>query len=551
MRSIVAVAVACTVACAIALAACGGDDDPPPASTGPAVEPGPNGCASLAGLSLERTEVLGVEWNAATSGVFAEPAHCKVQGVIDRRTGVDGVEYGIRFEVRLPDSWNGRFYFQGGFGTDGALSPALGPFALGGNALTEGYAVATTDAGHTSAGPEFGRDPKARIDYGYVALDQTTLRAKDLIGRYYGRAPEYSYLSGCSNGGRQGMVAAQRFPQYFDGILAGNPGFRLPQTALSEAWNTQAVAEIATGVDASGKPDLGSTFSDDDLRLLERGILDACDDRDGLADGIVYDFFACTFDPGALECAGAKTPDCLTAGQVSALRKIFGGPRSSRGEALYSDFPWDAGLTSPLAFRSWILGTPGTGGALNASLGAGALTYIFVTPPPATDDPLAYVLGFDFDVDAPKIFATSGEFSESSVSFMTADSTSRDAFREHGGKLLIYHGASDAVFSVNDTIRWWEALDAEEGGSAASFVRLFSVPGMGHCGSGGISTDRFDAFPALVDWVERGIAPDRIEATATAASPWPGRTRPLCPHPQQPRYRGSGSIESADSFDCR
>lgn len=513
------------------------------------------GCAALLQLALPQTQITAADWVDASSGLAGPlPAHCRVRGTIDPRVGRDGVAYGFGFELRLPALWTHRFYFQGGSGSDGVVIPALGSI-VGGDALAAGAAVVSTDSGHQGTGPEFGLDPQARIDYGYRTIDRVTGQARAILVQAYGREPEHSYFCGCSQGGRQGFVASQRFPEYFDGIVAGSPGFDLPKASVGEAWNTQAVAAIAKTFDAVGEPRLADTFSDADLTLLVRGVLRECDGLDGLVDGIVDDLVDCRFDPATLQCSGEKDASCLSAPQVDALHKIFGGAHNSRGEALYSDFPYDGGLADPSpigSLRAWSLGNPSspTNDASNITLGAGLLAYIFVTPPVATKDLLGYALGFDFDRDAPKIFATTDEYTESSVDFMSATSTDLSRFRRHGGKLIVYQGGSDGVFSVNDTIRWYRGLDQANGGRAADFARLFIVPGMGHC-VGGPATDQFDGFGAIVDWVEQGRAPDQIVATAGPKSPFPGRTRPLCPFPKQTRYGGQGSTESADSFGCR
>ncbi len=498
-------------------------------------------------------------------------AHCEVIGKINPRTGVDGRPYAIGFHLRMPDSWNERFYFQGGGGTDGNLGDALGS-----GSLSNGYAVVSTDAGHdntldfdANAGgtAAFGIDPQARIDYGYNAVDQVTQTAKNLIGDYYGRKIEYSYFVGCSNGGRQGMVASQRFPTYFDGIVSGDPGFDLPKAAVAEAWNGQALAPLATRVSTNGQPYLPDTFSDGDLALAANAILAACDDLDGLTDGIVDNYAACTSHKvypqlKAIQCIGAKTATCLSPGQITALKEIYAGPENSRGKPLYSDWQWDPGISGLLSLRLWSLGTPAAPGnplvnnALNLTLGGGSLPHVFVTPPDVT--PLtgleAYIFGFNFDTDAPKIFQTSGIYTQSSMQFMTARATNLSPFKKHGGKMIIYHGNSDGVFSPHDTINWYQAMDERMHGKAQSFIRLFLVPGMGHC-SLGPGTTLFDAFTPLVNWVEHGIAPDSIVATAPGGpppvgTPWPGRTRPLCPYPKQARYIGSGDINDAANFIC-
>jgi hypothetical protein len=316
-------------------------------------------------------------------------------------------------------------------------------------------------------------------------------------------------------------------------------------------------------VSTNGQPYLPDTFSNADLALAANAILAACDALDGLIDGIVDNYSACTDDLvyrklKAIQCKGPKTDSCLSLGQVAALKKIYAGPRNSHGKRLYTDWQWDAGISGFTSLRLWSLGSPAAPGqplvnnALNLTLGGGSLPHVFVTPPDLT--PLTgledYIFHFDFDKDAPKIFQTSGDYMESSMQFMTALSTDLSAFKKQGGRMIIYHGNSDGVFSPHDTINWYEAMDERMHGKAQSFVRLFLIPGMGHCG-GGPGTTQFNAFSSLVDWVENGISPDRIIATAPAGTPWTGRTRPLCPYPEQARYKGSGSIEDESSFTCR
>jgi len=529
--------------------------------------------AIAASCDLEFFNSLGLPNTVFTTAMpqSAPIAHCEIIGKINPRTGVDGKQYAIGFHLRLPDSWNERFYFQGGGGTDGTLGNALG-----GNALSVGYAVVSTDAGHDNvidfdpnAGgtAAFGVDPQARIDYGYNAVDQVTQTAKALMRDYYGRHIAYSYFVGCSNGGRQGMVASQRFPTYFDGIVSGDPGFDLPKAAVAEAWNEQALAPLATKLSSNGQPYLPDTFSDADLALAANAILAACDNLDGLVDGIVDNYAACKNwrvypQLEAIQCTGAKTASCLSADQIEALKMIYAGPENSRGKELYTDWQWDPGISGFLSLRLWSLGTPAAPGnplvnnALNLTLGGGSLPMVFVTPPVVT--PLtgleAYIFDFNFDTDGPKIFKTSGIYKQSSMQFMTARATNLARFKKHGGKMIIYHGNSDGVFSPHDTINWYNAMDERMPGRAQSFVRLFLVPGMGHC-SLGPGTTQFDAFTPLVNWVEHGIAPDNIVATAPGGpppvgTPWPGRTRPLCPYPKQTRYIGSGDINNAANFRC-
>jgi hypothetical protein len=510
----------------------------------------------------------------------ALPEHCEIIGKMNERMGVDGQRFAINFRLRLPTAWNGRFFFQGGGGSNGTVGNALG--ALQGQqpavALALGYAVVSQDSGHDNTANNdpsrggttaFGFDPQARLDFGYNSYDQVTQLSKALIKLYYGRPPDKSYYVGCSEGGREGMMMSQRFPAYFDGILACSPGFRLPRAAVAEAWDSQALAVAAREgnvYDANNQPHLNKTLSDEDLALVSNAVLSACDGLDGTQDGMVQDFPACTTAVvrprlEAIICRGAKGDVCLSRAQVTALETVFDGARTSTSVAVYSGWAWDAGIGGKIGtiynqgWRSWKLGAYGApaNSAINLTLGAGALSGIFATPPvptPSTGGPAAYALGIEIDGAFRALSTTSGAYRTASLDFMKADSTDLSVFRNRGGKLLIAHGVSDPIFSILDTINWWKDVDRVNGGRADRFVRLFAVPGMNHC-AGGPSTDQFDAFGALVGWVEQGSAPDRIVATARSATPWPGRTRPLCAYPKQARYTGHGSIEDADSFACR
>jgi feruloyl esterase len=467
------------------------------------------------------------------------PATCLVQGTADRRTGAAGKEFGIGFELRMPDPWNGRFLFQGGGGTDGTIRPALGLVSFDRPpALAQGFAVVSTDAGHEGVGDmSFGQDQQARIDYAYRAIDRVTVLAKQIVTRFYGKPPEKSYFVGCSNGGRQGMIAAQRFPSYFDGIVAGDPGFRLSYAAVAEVWDTQALL-VAAPKDAEGHAILSQALTSDDLTLLGQAILSACDEKDGLKDGLVDNPGACHFDPAVLECKGEKTAQCLARAQVQAVKKVFAGAVNSRGEQVYSGWPWDPGVASP-AWRAWKLGFSKTAvpDALNVSLGFAAVRGYFMTPYDPTFDPLK----FDFDKDTIGVAET--------AAMNDAVATQLSTFAARGAKLLIYQGMADPAFSATDIIAYYDKLAADNGGiePARNWARLFLIPGMCHC-SGGPALDQFDPLAAIVDWVEQGKAPDSIPAKGRA---FPGRTRPLCAYPRETRYKGTGSIDDPANFACR
>ncbi|MFM2274275.1 MAG: hypothetical protein RL211_147 [Pseudomonadota bacterium] len=561
-----------------ALAACVA----PPSNTEQKQVSAPVECAQLAtqfvanGTRITAVESIpaGLTVNAMAQP-YPMPAHCKVSGRMNERTGADGKPYAIGFEMRLPANWNGRFLFQANGGNDGVVTPAFGNVVSGGpttNGLMQGFAVLSSDAGHAMLPPAaaglvggnlFGLEPQARLDYGYAANGALAPMAKQLITTHYGKAPKTSYMMGCSNGGRHGMVAASRYAREFDGIIAGNPGFNLPKAAVQHAWDIQAFSAV--------NPDIKAAFPPADMKLLANKVLEKCDALDGLADGMVNNLAACqtAFDVKALQCTGTKTAQCLSGPQVGALQKVFAGPVNSKGEKLYSDWPWDAGVgASQIGFgswRAWKLQGPIADLPIIGALGAGSVAYIFSTPPkPVAGNPPALIqslLDYNFDVDAPKINATDAQFRESAVQFMTPpNATDLSPFKARGGKLIVYHGSSDPVFSVNDTIRWYDGLNRNHGGNANTFARLFTVPGMNHC-QGGPATEQFDMLSAMVDWVENGKAPAQVVATArTGVNPdvpadWISqgkpRSRPLCPYPQQARYRGAGDVNDAASFSCQ
>jgi hypothetical protein len=495
------------------------------------------------------------------------PAHCEAIGVMHERVGSDGQHYAIRFHIRLPQDWNGKFFMQGGGGTNGELGDAVGRLSGGAApALAQGYAVLSQDSGHDNAvntvpakggASAFGFDPQARADYGGTSLPPTVSAAKAAIRAFYGRPARFSYFVGCSKGGQEGMMLATRYPALFDGIVAGAPGFALPRAAVAEMWDTQAFAGAAAAAGGPVTPQrFAQSFSAQDYALVRSAILAACDKDDGVADGIVGSFATCTSakvqpELARVTCAGAKQTGCLAPAQVEALRRIHDGARNGKGEPLYAGFYWDAGW-GDMGWQIWKTGG-GPVPSLNVAMGTPSLAAIFTVPPVGLPDDmqgkLDYATKFDFDRDAPRIYATGGGFSRSAWQDIGARTPDLDAFRKRGGKLIVAHGASDPVFSLQDTADWYRALDQRNGGLAGMFARLFAVPGMGHC-MGGPSTDGYDTFTALVKWVEHGSAPDRIEAKAGPASPWPGRTRPLCVFPKVARYKGAGSVEEADNFVC-
>lgn len=554
-------------ACALTalLSACGGSDTPPQlrqAQPGSLVS-----CGTLAsGFSHANTAITSASVVAAgtlSNGGAPVGEHCVVSGKMNQRTSsVDGQTYAIGFEMRLPKDWNGRFLYQGNGGTDGVISQAVGNISAGGmlrHALQQGFAVISSDAGHSAAqNPLFGLDPQARLDYGYQAVGTLTPMAKALIKAAYGKGPDRAYIGGTSNGGRHTMVAAARYAADYDGYLAGSPGFNLPKAAVAQLYGAQQWATVATD-----RANLETGFNATERALVASAILAKCDALDGLADGLVNDVQACrsAFDlqRDVPTCAGARDGSCLSAAQKTAYGNVMAGARNSKGEALYSRWPYDPGVRAP-GWADWKFRN-----SVGSSRDPVAVGFIFSSPPASSSilsDTLSYALGFNMDVDAPRIFATSGIYTESAMSFMTPPNpTKLNTLRDRGAKMIVFHGNSDPVFSVDDTSAWFDALDAEYGGTASRFVRLFRVPGMGHS-RGGPATDQFDALATLVAWVENGQAPDSLVATARGAgnpggvnadvpADWsPSRTRLLCPYPLQAYYIG-GDKETAASFACR
>lgn len=507
----------------------------------------------------------------------AMPEHCVASGKMFERTSpVDGKQYAIGFEMRLPTAWNGRFFYQANGGLDGFQTPAYGDILGGGplsNGLLKGFAVISSDAGHAFdrgtpiGGATFGLDPQARLDYGYNAVAQLTPMAKSLIQAYYGKGPDRSYLVGTSNGGRHGFVAASRLPQAYDGILVSTPGYRLPLAAVAQVWGAQQFAAISRIKPETGRPDLSTALTPADMALVARAILARCDALDGLADGIVADLQACQAAfrverdiPGCTNDA-APNGECLSAAQKITLARVLSGPADQSGVPVYAGLPADPGI----AGRDWanwkFVNSVGPRDAI-------ALAFVFSSPPASPEvlsgkgnTVIDYALHFNLDSDLSKIKTASGPYRESALSFMTPPDPDMREFVANDGKLLVFHGTADPVFSALDSIAWFDRFRQTHGAAAARHARLFLVPGMNHS-RGGPATDQMDMVDALVNWVEQGVAPEVVIAkargpgaaivNAEVPSTWSaGRTRPLCAYPKTAKYKGTGNIEDAASFSCQ
>lgn len=511
-------------------------------------------CQALLDSNLYQTQITAAEWDtsgvlpadrraALTGGAKQESQignHCVVSGKIAERVGVNGKPYAIQFQLRLPQDWNGKFLYQGGGGMDGFVAPAVGSIPSRGssarNALQRGYAVVSTDSGHDKPTPEFAEDQQARLDYAYAAIGKVTQSAKQLINQFYAKPIDQSLFMGCSNGGRAAMMAAQRYPTEFDGIIAGNPGFRLSRAAVAEAWDTQHFMRAAPA-DAQGRKVLANAFTPQDLELVSNAVLQQCDAKDGLADGFIHAWQQCDFKPQSLQCpAGAdKSAFCLSETQVSVLDAVFGGAKNSRGEALYSSWPYDSGISED-GWRAWKLGDSQDAeqpNARNVVLGTGSLKYYFMTP----QSPDTTLLNFDFDRDVAKTAET--------AAINDAVATDFGTFQARGGKMIIFHGVSDPVFSADDLAAWFESLQRHNP-QTEQFARLFMIPGMNHCG-GGKALEDIDPLSAIEAWLDQAQAPDSLLAKG---SQYPGISRPICAYPKVATYQ-SGDTNAAASFICR
>jgi Tannase and feruloyl esterase len=489
----------------------------------------PNSCDSLMNFkapSVEITKAAAIPagttepnpWGPGHSAPL--PAYCRVEGVMNRRIGVDGEEFGITFALALPEKWNGDFLMQGGAGSNGVVMPPLGLNAAGDTAaLTRGFAVVSTNSGHKSRHPgfDFGfvKDQQAYLDFAYLANAEVATLAKQLIRQHYGKPAAFSYFSGCSTGGREGMILSQRYPTVFDGIIVGDPAMRtgLSNLAIGE-WIPVAFNQIAPK-DAGGKPIITQAITDSDRKLLMDALLKKCDARDGVADNLISDPLGCDFDPAELTCKAGKRDPCLAPEKVAAIKKAMGGPKMPNGVQVYPGFLYDTGIASGGPVRGIL--SPGPG--------------IFGPAPTA------------MEVDVEKKALADVQ------PLVDSMSTNLTTFAAHRGKLIFYHGDSDPWFSPLDTFGYYKDMVAANGGldTVSKWSQFYFVPGMGHCG-GGQALDQFDLLSPLVDWVEKDTVPVSVTATGKA---FPGRSRPLCPYPSYARYKGQGNPEDANNFECR
>ena len=466
-------------------------------------------CSSLSSLRLPDVRISeAVAVTAATTGQV-RAAHCRVNGVI-------GTE--IRFSLLLPDSWNGKFFMGGGGGFVGSIQNS----AI--TTVNQGYATVGTDTGHESSGTDASwayNNLERQLNFGYLAVHRTAEVAKAIVASYYSRPASRNYFQGCSRGGGQALMEAQRFPEDFDGIIAGAPAYDWTGFAAQMLRNMQALFP--------DPKNLTPMFTPDTLKGVESAIVAACDVIDGVKDGIIDDPRQCRFD--------VDTLSSLTPAQKKALKVIY-APTTNREGEIHPAQPF-GGEGQTAGWPTWITGTqtPAAAGqapSLRFAFGTGVYKYLVFNNP-------------DWDYSTYD-FNNWKKDTALAASFLNATDTNLQPFRNHGGKLILWHGWADPALTPLASIRYYEQVVARDPAAADAF-RMFLLPGVLHCG-GGLGPDTADWTAAVDNWVEHGQAPERVIATRTANGA-AIMSRPLCPYPQKAVYSGAGSTNEAESFVCR
>jgi feruloyl esterase len=452
----------------------------------------------------------------------ASPSYCRATGLLDPE---------IAFEVSLPAQWNGRFYMigNGGFAGDALDNP--GRVAQRVEALRLGFANTGHDVRKEPGATFVLSNPQKAIDYAYRAVHLTAKTTKEITKHYYSKSISHAYWNSCSNGGRQGLIEAQRFPDDFDGVIANSPWVDQTGFTVGAMWNQKALSAVS--------------LTPAKLAMVADKVMEKCDAIDGLKDGLIDDPRKCDFNPArdvAACSAGSDGPDCLTAEQAAAMAKVYNGP-SSNGKLFFPGYmPGSEAVTGLFgggtgsAWLNVIVTTQPDRKPADFNLAEGTIQYLAPKPPKPDYD----YQTFDFDRDPHVLDAWS----------KLADAKNPDLskFRKHGGKLLMTYGWADSILQPMMGVNYFEEAVAKNGPNTTEFFRLFMAPGMGHCG-GGIGPDRHDAMTAMIDWVEKGKAPESMTASRVVDNQVV-RTRPLCSYPQVARYSGQGSIDEAANFHC-
>ncbi|HMF96548.1 MAG TPA: tannase/feruloyl esterase family alpha/beta hydrolase [Vicinamibacterales bacterium] len=475
-------------------------------------------CASLVSLSGYEFSILSATVIPAASDA---PEYCRVSGLIQPE---------IRFEVNLPDAWNGRLYMFGNGGYAGEALDAAGRVATARRALARGFAAVQTNTGHDAAAEplgSFAASPQKFVDYASRAVHITVVTAKRLLQAYYNAPARRAYWDGCSTGGRQGLIEAQRFPDDFDGILAGAPVLDFSGTMISYSAIQRALT--------------AASVTPAKLRILSDAVYAKCDAADGLKDGVIDDPRTCHFSPSAdlPRCSGdSDAVDCFTSAQVHAIESVYGAVRRN-GNDFFPGWPPGAEISAtaggPSGWMPWFV-SPVAARPIQANFGETFFRFMaFGSPKPQYD-----WLSFNLDADLDKI--------EAARTLLDATNPDLSRFKAHGGKMITYFGWADPALNPMMGVRYYDSVVKQAGTATTDFYRLFMVPGMFHCG-GGIGTSAFDAFTPLVEWVEKGTAPQTI-AAARMVDGKAVRTRPLCPYPSVAKYKGTGSVDEAANFSC-
>jgi feruloyl esterase len=479
------------------------------------------GCEALAALALPQAKITKAQFVAAGAlsipnasgrgaGMYAQlPALCRIAAVL-----TPSADSHIQMEIWLPaENWNGKFLAVGNGGWAGTIS-----FDAMATGLRRGYATASNDTGHSDPGAQFALSNDKLIDFAYRAMHEMTVHSKTIVGTYYRRPPQLSYYQGCSTGGRQGMMAAQRYPEDFDAIVAGAPVYNMVHLNVSQT---------ALQVHMLKNPD--RIIPQNKMTLVANAAVAACDGNDGIKDNIINDPRSCRFDPGVLACKAGDAADCLTPEQVESARQFYLPVKATSGGVVYPGR--SPGVESGYAARIPVPGKPMN--PLWSDMPR------FVGHRDANWD----VMTFDLDKDLALALKN--------ASFVEASNPDLSKFKARGGKLLLWHGWADPGPAPENTINYYtQAAKTVGGGAPDDWMRLFLMPGVAHCG-GGVGPDQADFLGAMERWREQGVAPGQITASRNAGrSGLTPMTRPLCPFPQVAKYKGTGSTDEAGNFSC-
>ena len=476
-------------------------------------------CKALLSLTGYEFSINSAALVAAAGDV---PEHCRVAGQILPE---------IQFELNLPTAWNGRLYMFGNGGFAGEPFDAPARIASRNEALKHGFAVAATNTGHEALLEplaSFALNRQKLLDYAYRAVHVTAVTAKQIANAFYQAQVSHSYFDGCSTGGRQGLMSAQRFPEDFDGIAVGAPVLNFSGSLLRHVWRAQAMQ--------------AAPIAKEKLSLIADRIYAKCDKLDGVADGLIDDPRKCPFRPAAdlpMCSADVDGPNCFTTAQIKTLEKIYDGVKIN-GKQFFPGQPLGAEIAAmgpngaSSGWEPWMISQ--TGRAIDAQFGESFLRYIALSKP----DPQFDLSKFNFDTDVEKLSPT--------ARLMDATDPDLSRFQARGGKIVMYFGWADPALTPFMGVDYYEKVEEQMGPATPDFFRLFMVPGMFHC-RGGIGVGTFDALTPLVQWVEKTVPPDHIIGSRVVDDKVI-RTRPLCPYPQVANYKGSGSIDDAGNFAC-